>query len=200
MNLSLAPRARVLRPLHHVSARSSEEPRAYVRLTVPKYPSTDASSGAGCSARHSGDREARRLDKHLRTMRRRSVWPVLTTCVVLLGCSNDDGNGRARNSTANRLDGQPDCNHGEPWVAEASLDPEAPGHPTAKQAVREFLEQWHDQFGGEVAIVRDGVGALLIDGSEVVVAVSFQTAAGGFLVDRSTGCDGYEPDVLPGPP
>jgi hypothetical protein len=49
-------------------------------------------------------------------------------------------------------------------------------------------------------MVGDDRAALRLEGAEVVVAYTVQTDDGGFAVSGSTGCDGFEPDVLPGPP
>jgi hypothetical protein len=96
--------------------------------------------------------------------------------------------------------GDPDCGDHEPWVAEPDIDFDAPGSPTAEAVLRPFLEQWQELFGGDVVMVGEDRAALRIEGSEVVVAYTTRTRPGGFGVWGSTGCDGFEPDVLPGPP
>lgn len=88
----------------------------------------------------------------------------------------------------------------EPWLAEPNIDLDAQGEPTAESALRQFLEQWQEIFGGEVAMVGEDQAALILDGAEVVVAYPTRASPGGFAVTGAAGCDGYEPDVLPGPP
>lgn len=130
-----------------------------------------------------------------------SVSIVLAASVLIVGCGEDaDESAGSSTSEAATGDGEPDCGDGEPWIAEPGIDLDAAGAPTAEEALRPFLEQWQELFGGEVVMVGDGVGALTLDGSEVVVAYTVETNGGGFAVNGSTGCDSYEPDVLPGPP
>ncbi len=128
---------------------------------------------------------------------------LLVVAVVLLvvGCGDDtDEPVGAPTPGAAIADGEPDCGGSDPWVAAGAIDLDVAGATTAEEALRPFLRQWQDVFGGEVVMVGDGVGALSVDGLEVVVADAVEVNGGGFAVSGSTGCDGYGPEVLPGQP
>jgi hypothetical protein len=124
---------------------------------------------------------------------------VLACCLLSAACGEADV-GESAPTSKRPANGKPDCGGDQPWVAEPGIDPDAPGDPTAEAALRPFLEQWRGTFGGDVVMVGDDRAALVVDGGEVVVAYTMRTNPGGFAVNGSTGCDGYEPDVRPGPP
>jgi hypothetical protein len=86
-----------------------------------------------------------------------------------------------------------------PWIAEPEVDLST-GSPTAEQALRPFLEQWQAVSGGDVVMIHGDRSALQVDGERVDVAYTVGTDDGGFAVAGSTGCDGFEPEVLPRPP
>lgn len=123
---------------------------------------------------------------------------VLASSLLGAACGEVDVGESASTLQRALVDGEPDCGNGQPWISEGSIDPDAPGEPTAEEALRPFLEQWQELFGGDVAMVGADQAALTLDGAEVVVAYTTRTNPGGFAVDGSTGCDGFEPDVLPG--
>lgn len=142
-----------------------------------------------------------RAERPNRMSRSRGV-PVILTAACLLGaaCADDTQSTLATPTSTQDDDGQPDCGDDQPWISEADIDLDAPGAPTAEEALLPFLEQWQQLFGGEIAMVGKDTATLTLDGAEIVVASTVQTNSGGFAVTGSTGCDGYEPDVLPGPP
>jgi hypothetical protein len=131
---------------------------------------------------------------------RRHVVGVLASCLLAAASREADVGGSASRSEAASADGEPDCGGDQPWVAEGDIDPDFPGDTTAEMALRRFLEKWQEVFGADVVMVGDDRAALVVDGGEVVVAYTMRTNPGGFAINGSTGCDGYEPDVLPGPP
>jgi len=123
---------------------------------------------------------------------------VLASCLLGAACGEADVGESPSTSERARADGEPDCGGGQPWAAEPGIDLDAPGAATAEAALRPFLAPWRELFGGEVAMVDENRAAL--DGAEIVVAYTTRTNPGGFAVTGSTGCDGYEPEVLPGLP
>jgi hypothetical protein len=131
----------------------------------------------------------------------RSVCAVAATGLLVAACGEADVGEFTTTARLAELDGEPDCAEGdEPWVAEPDIDRDAPGEPTAEAALFPFLEEWQGLFGGHIVMVGADRAVLTLDGAEVVVAYTTRTTPGGFAVNGSTGCDGYSPDVLPGPP
>jgi hypothetical protein len=43
-----------------------------------------------------------------------------------------------------------------------------------------------------VTVIGEGLGSLVVDGREVVVAIASEAPAGGWLVLTLTGCGGFE--------
>jgi len=124
---------------------------------------------------------------------------MVLLALTLFGCDGGGDGSDAVLSVAAEADGLPDCGTAAPWFAAGAIDLST-GSPTAEQALRPYLEQWQTMFGGDVVMVGDDGAALQLDGAEVVVAYTVRTDDGGFAVADSTGCDGFGPNVLPGPP
>jgi hypothetical protein len=131
---------------------------------------------------------------------KRLVAGVIGSCLVAAACGEADLSAPATVAEAAVANGEPDCGGDQPWVAAPDIDPDFSGDPTAEAALRPFLEQWQQMFGGTVVMIGSDRAALIVDRAEVVVADTMRTNPGGFAVNGSTGCDGFEPDVLPGLP
>ncbi|MGH9272327.1 MAG: hypothetical protein ACRDZ2_13750, partial [Ilumatobacteraceae bacterium] len=125
---------------------------------------------------------------------------VLASGLLGGACGDPDVAGSTPTTATARRDGEPDCNDGRPWNGGGSVDLDTLGEPTAEAALRPHLERWRELFGGEITMVAQDRAALIVDGVEVVVASTTRTKLGGFAVTDVAGCDGYEPELLPGPP
>ncbi len=93
------------------------------------------------------------------------------------------------------VDGELDCPAGGTWSVQASLAPDARGTPVPEDEIDSYLAAWTDGFGGDVSHIREGVGTLVIDGSEVVLAAAVEAPAGGWIVVTTVGCPGFELDL-----
>jgi hypothetical protein len=125
---------------------------------------------------------------------------VLASCLIGAACGEANVRESAPTSEMVRADGEPDCGGEEPWLVEYDTEPDAAGETTAEAALRPYLDQWQELFGGEIVMVGADRAAWTLDDGEVVVAYTKRTNPGGFDVTGATGCDGYGPEVLPGPP
>jgi len=90
------------------------------------------------------------------------------------------------------IDGELDCASDSSWGMMGAIDPTIPGVATSEEAVRSSLEWYADRYGGEIVLIGDGVGALVVDQREQVVARAIEVAAGGWVVTTLLGCDGFD--------
>lgn len=91
------------------------------------------------------------------------------------------------------VDGDLDCAAGEiEFSMQGIVAPDTIGAPTPEEEIDGFLVAWSDRFGGDVVHVREGVGALVVDGLEVVVASSVPAPAGGWIVLTTLFCESFE--------
>lgn len=91
------------------------------------------------------------------------------------------------------IDGQLDCVNDESWFEQASIDPDIAGDPTAEEAVRASLERFLDRYGGEIVMVYEDTGSIVVDEREQVVASAFEVPAGGWAVATVSGCGAQNP-------
>ena len=89
------------------------------------------------------------------------------------------------------IDGELDCANESRWSIQASLDPTIPGFPSAEEAVRSSLEPYAQRHGGEIILVEDQIGSLVVQQREQVIAHSIEAPAGGWAVTTLAGCEGF---------
>lgn len=90
------------------------------------------------------------------------------------------------------LDGNLDCANDAEWGESGSIDPTTPGVPTPDEALQLALEPFLDRRGGEIAEIGEVVASLVVDDREQVVAIATEVDAGGWVVTRVSGCQGFE--------
>ncbi len=89
------------------------------------------------------------------------------------------------------IDGELDCASETRWSVQGSIDPSVPGLATGGEAVRTALAQYVQNHGGEVRLVGDQIGSLVVEQRERVIAIAIEVAAGGWAVSTVVGCDGF---------
>lgn len=85
-----------------------------------------------------------------------------------------------------------DCPTDVTWVEQGSVLEGTVGSPTPEAALEETLAPFVGKLGGEVELLEEGLGSLVVDDREVVVAIAMEAPAGGWLVLTLTGCGGFE--------
>lgn len=89
-------------------------------------------------------------------------------------------------------DGELDCDPETVWAEEGSVPEGTTGLAEASDAVDAYLEPFLENHGGEIVMVADLQGALVVESSEVVVGEASELQDGGFLVLAGTGCEGFD--------
>ncbi len=89
-------------------------------------------------------------------------------------------------------DGELDCDPETVWVEEGSVPEGTAGLSAASDAVDAYLELFLENHGGEIVMVTDLQGSLIVEDSEVVVGDASELPNGGFLVLAGTGCEGFD--------
>ena len=89
------------------------------------------------------------------------------------------------------IDGKLDCASDLEFSMQGSFPADAVGLPTPEEALQEFLSQWRSKYGGEIVLVDEGTGSLVVDSREQVVARAIRAPAGGWLVVTTLFCDGF---------
>ena len=89
-------------------------------------------------------------------------------------------------------DGVLDCPTDVTWVEQGSVLEGTVGSPTPDAALEEALGAFLRNGSGEVKMLDQGLGSLVVDGREVVAAIVTEAPAGGWLVLTLTGCGGFE--------
>jgi len=90
------------------------------------------------------------------------------------------------------IDGEIDCANGSSWFQQATFDPTIAGLASAKEALRQALRPYEEEYGGAITILDETVGSLVVDHREHVVAIATEVPAGGWAVGTVTGCNGYQ--------
>ena len=90
------------------------------------------------------------------------------------------------------IDGELDCATEIEWSMIATLDPTIPGLPSAEEALRSALEPYAQRNGGEIVVIDDSTGSLVVEQREQVVVGSSEVPAGGWAVSSWAGCEGFE--------
>lgn len=91
------------------------------------------------------------------------------------------------------IDGQLDCVNDESWFEQGSLDPDTPGVSTAEEAIRTSLTPHQERYGGEIILVDEDTGSIVVEGREQVVASALEVPAGGWAVATVSGCGALNP-------
>lgn len=112
-------------------------------------------------------------------------WAAVVGCalsLVAVGCSD------APVSASPDLE----CGGEASGTFEADLDPSSPGAATPEAALDQQLRAFIElQGSGEIVDVRDGVGAVVVDGHRVLVLEAHPAPAGGFWADTVHYCEPY---------
>ncbi len=90
------------------------------------------------------------------------------------------------------IDGEPDCANESRWSIQATLEPTIPGLPSADEALRSALEPYAQRHGGEIVLIQDEIGSLVVQQREQVIALASEVPAGGWAVATLAGCDGFD--------
>jgi hypothetical protein len=91
------------------------------------------------------------------------------------------------------IDGQLDCVNDERWFEQGSSGPDTPGASTPEEAIRESLKRYQERYGGEIVLVAEELGSVVVEGREQVVASASQVPAGGWAVASVSGCGAINP-------
>jgi hypothetical protein len=90
------------------------------------------------------------------------------------------------------IDGELDCiNDDTEFSMQGSVPPDATGPPTPEEELRMFLSQWRNEYGGEIVVVGETTGSLVVDGREQVVAHASPAPAGGWNVLTTLFCESF---------
>lgn len=125
--------------------------------------------------------------------------PVLLLALsvaVVASCAGEDAvtstsHAEEPEVVADSPDGSLDCDNETTFTQQGIVLPDTRGESTPERALRGFLEQWIPRFRGEIAIVREKVGSLVVGGRERVVAKATSAPAGGWIVLTTHYCEGY---------
>ena len=90
------------------------------------------------------------------------------------------------------IDGNLDCESDIEFSMQGSVAPDTQGSPTPAEELESFLAQWGSRYGGEIVIVDDTKGSLVVEGHEKVVAFATPAPAGGWIVLTTLYCESYE--------
>lgn len=90
------------------------------------------------------------------------------------------------------IDGELDCANESRWSIQATLDLAIPGLPSANDALRSALEPYVRRHGGEIVLIRNDIGSLVVQQREQVIALASEVPAGGWAVATLAGCDRFD--------
>lgn len=86
------------------------------------------------------------------------------------------------------IDGSLDCAGEMVWTEQAMFDVDTRGEATPELAVRLDLDRHRERLGGEIVLIDDNTGSLVVDEREQVVAFATAAPAGGWVVATTMGC------------
>lgn len=89
------------------------------------------------------------------------------------------------------IDGNLDCESDIEFSMQGSVMPDTQGSPTPAAELGSFLSQWVSRYGGEIVIVDNTKGSLVVEGREMVVAFATPAPAGGWVVLTTHYCERY---------
>lgn len=87
-----------------------------------------------------------------------------------------------------QVDGSIDCAGDSYWDQQAMLDSETPGLDRPEEAIELALEPYLQGNDGEIVMIDENTGSLVVDDREQVVANATEVPAGGWAVSAMTGC------------
>lgn len=119
--------------------------------------------------------EKRRFDRVLGLL-------ILPLIALIVSCGSDRP----------AADGELDCQTELTWTEEGSVPEGTAGLAVAADAVDAYLEPFMENHGGEIVMVGDQQGSLVVNGAEVVGGIASGMSGGGFLVLTGFGCDGFD--------
>ena len=90
------------------------------------------------------------------------------------------------------IDGELDCANENEWSIQATLDLTIPGLASADEALQSALEPYAQRHGGEIVLIEDEIGSLVVQQREQVTALARGVPAGGWAVATLSGCDDFE--------
>ena len=90
------------------------------------------------------------------------------------------------------IDGGLDCANDTYWNIQGTRDPTIPGLPGAEEALGSALEPYEERHGGEIVLIGDSTGSLVVEQREQVITYATEVPAGGWAVATLAGCDGYD--------
>ncbi len=91
------------------------------------------------------------------------------------------------------IDGELDCADENSWAVSGTPDVTSRGAASAEDAMRENLERFRQRHGGEIVLVGDTEGSLVVDNREQVRVRATEVPAGGWGILSMAGCGGFEP-------
>lgn len=90
------------------------------------------------------------------------------------------------------INGELDCQTDFSWTESGSVPDDAPGFADPTRAIEEYLSPFRDNHGGEVVLVNEHTGSLVLAKREVVVGIAEKAPAGGWLVLTGRGCEDFD--------
>jgi len=90
------------------------------------------------------------------------------------------------------IDGGLDCVDDYSWLEHGDFASDVVGSPSPAEALRASLQPFAVRHGGEIVLVRDVVGSLIIDDREQVVSRAEKVPGGGWVVSTIMTCAGFE--------
>lgn len=112
----------------------------------------------------------------------RAVLVAGFLALTLSGCADEEPS----------ADGELDCDPATVWAEEGSVPEGTAGLGGPSEALDAYLEPFLENHGGEIVMVTDLQGSLVVEDSEVVIGYASELPDGGFLVLAGAGCEGID--------
>ena len=122
---------------------------------------------------------------------RNLLLAIAVLTLVITACASDRDNTLDRDAFSS-ADGALDCmNDDTEFSMQGSVPADATGPPTPEEELRMFLSEWRSKYGGEIVLVDETTGSLVVDGREQVVAHATPAPAGGWNVLTTLFCESF---------
>ena len=120
-----------------------------------------------------------------------TIFIVVSAAACSLLSSAD---GSEINQGVAAIDGELDCDFDSgSWGVQAGFDDTIPGAPDPIREIEDVLRPYQEEYSlGDVEHIQDGVGSLVSERGEVVLAQLGQTTQGGWVLSSLSGCNEYE--------